>query len=113
MKRVSTVSWLSSRNEAKYWYDELGQLTRECWEVIESIYKDEELIDLLKKVDKMIRERELGAIGLIMVGAVMMRMGIFEVYSDVDERMKGFKVGIGIETEYRKGVKKSYGGKGD
>jgi len=83
------ISWLKSKMEAKYWYDELGNFIEECWYVVKDMYDKETLKKFIQEVDELTKKYEFGNTIQAMLGAAMIRRFLHSRYPEIDKKLSG------------------------
>lgn len=78
------ITWISSKQEAKYWWDELENFQLECWEVIKKECSLKDLREFLKQVDELTKDYDLSYVLQALVGATMIKRFLWSVYNELD-----------------------------
>lgn len=77
------ITWISSKHEAKYWWDELENFQLECWEVVKKECSLEDLKEFIKQVDKLTKDYDLSYVLQALVGATMIKRFLWSVYNEL------------------------------
>ena len=77
------ITWISSKQEAKYWWDELENFQLECWEVVKKECSLEDLKEFIEQVDKLTKDYDLSYVLQALVGATMIKRFLWSVYNEL------------------------------
>ena len=77
------ITWISSKQEAKYWWDELENFQLECWEVVKNECSLEELGEIFKRVDRITNSYNMSYVLQALVGATLIKRFLWSVYRDL------------------------------
>lgn len=77
------ITWISSKQEAKYWWDELENFQLECWDVVKKECSLEDLKEFIEQVDELTKDYNLSYVLQALVGATMIKRFLWSVYNEL------------------------------